>query len=347
MTTTLTTTPTNPMQLAGAIANAHAAKATFAEFKSRKADNTNKRHATDLAKFADYLAAMAPNMAPTGEELLTNPAKWQGVTFGIVEGFAKWQLQEGFAIGTVNLRLSTVKRFCTLAFKAGHIDATEHALIRTVVGYSRKEGKRIDATRATTRTKRAKKDKAVTLTPEDIAQLKTQPNTPQGRRDALLIGLLTNLGLRVGEVVGLEVANVNITAGTLTFYRPKVDKTQTHRLTNGLWKAIKNYFDAGDVLTTPQAPLLRASVKGGALAHGGMTRFGIAQRVRALGEAVGIDNLSPHDLRHYWATNAANNGTPLEVLQEAGGWDSYIMPLRYITAAKVSNDGIKQGDDNE
>jgi len=44
--------------------------------------------------------------------------------------------------------------------------------------------------------------------------------------------------------------------------------------------------------------------------------------------------------QHYWASQAAKN-TPLQRLQDAGGWSSYAMPLRYIESAKISNEGVQ------
>ena len=84
--------------------------------------------------------------------------------------------------------------------------------------------------RAPTR-KGAKKAQPVSLTPEQAARLKAQPDTPQGRRHVLLLCLLLDHGLRVGEVAGLAVRDFDLAAGELRFYRPKVDKIQTHRLT--------------------------------------------------------------------------------------------------------------------
>ena len=44
---------------------------------------------------------------------------WRGVTWGLVEAFKVWQLQQGYAIGSINGRLSTVRTFARLAAKAG------------------------------------------------------------------------------------------------------------------------------------------------------------------------------------------------------------------------------------
>ena len=43
----------------------------------------------------------------------------------------------------------------------------------------------------------------------------------------------------------------------------------------------------------------------------------------------GIKHFRWHDLRHTWASWHVQSGTPLQVLQELGGWSSYEMMLRY------------------
>ena len=84
-------------------------------------------------------------------------------------------------------------------------------------GYGRTEGKHVDSARAPTR-KGAEKAQPVSLTPEQAVRLKAQPDTPQGRRDALLLCLLLDHGLRVGEVAGLAVSDFDLAAGELRFY---------------------------------------------------------------------------------------------------------------------------------
>jgi integrase len=67
----------------------------------------------------------------------------------------------------------------------------------------------------------------------------------------------------------------------------------------------------------------------------------IQARVHLLGEAIGLKHLSPHDLRHYWASAAIAGGTDLLALQEAGGWASLDMPRRYVERAKIANERVK------
>jgi integrase len=335
-----TLTPTYPNLLAavGEIANTHAAAAAFDDYLGRKADNTRRRQRHDLANFAQYLAAVKINR--TADELQSNPEAWRGMTWGMVAGYREWMKSQGNAVQVINLRLSTVRVYCKLAMQAGTILPEAFALIKGVNGYSHSEGENLDETRTVKRIN-TRKTAANLLTPEQIKALKAQPPTPQGRRDAVIIGLLVTLGLRVGECVALTVGTLDRAAGTIRFYRKKVKKWQTLQLINGLDGVLAAYLLNDNAGVTPGTPLLRSSRKGGELTHAGMTRFAIAQRIAQLGRELDIVNLSPHDLRHTWATRAAANKTDAFKLRDAGGWSTMAMPSRYVHAAEIANDGVK------
>lgn len=330
--------PAAAMALAGQAANEAAARSIFADYRSRKAENTTRRQDADLKLFADYLAFVG--VATNPQALATDPAAWQGVTWGIVEGFNRWQLQQGYSVGSVNVRLSTVKTYAKLAAKAGEVSAHDLALIKAVAGYGRKEGKRIDEQRTAadlpTRLGRKKRE-PVTLTKAQAQELKAQPDSPQGRRDSLLICLLLDHGLRAGEAAALTVDNFDLKERQFRFRRPKVDKVQTHKMTRDSHAAAVAYFEH-DAL--PIGPLLRGSRKDGILTTAGLSVQKLTARVRTLGEKIGVKGLSAHDCRHYWATQAARNGTQLDRLQDAGGWNSPAMPMHYIEAAKIANEGV-------
>ncbi len=72
-----------------------------------------------------------------------------------------------------------------------------------------------------------------------------------------------------------------------------------------------------------------------------MSERAITARVNVLGERLGIHGLSAHDGRHAWATFAIKAGTDVKALQDAGGWKSPYMPLRYAASGKIANAGVK------
>lgn len=366
--------PPDVLTLAGKIANQVAAGHVFTNYQERKAHNTLKRQVADLALFADYLAQALAEAgtvgSPTGADLASDPQAWQGITWGLVAGFPRWLLARGYAVGSVNVRLSTVKTYARLAMQAGELPSSEYTAIRAVTGYPRKEAKHVNAgrvaqglatrraTRAGTLTKsgkpvrNVKKAAPVIIDPAQAKALKAQPDTPQGRRDRLIMCLLLDHGLRAGELTQLTVDNFSLTpkGGKMTFYRPKVDKIQTHKLTPDTLAAVRAWLNHdGPAL----GPILRGSRKaagtkhaqpgGGDLARPGMSERAITKRVGLLGRSVGLEGLSAHDCRHYWATQAARNGTDAFSLLEAGGWTSLATVQRYVEAAKIANQGVNLG----
>lgn len=330
---------------AGEAANRVAARTVFRDYRERKAENTIRRQDAGLALFAEYL--QQAGVEAQGEALATDATAWAGVTWGLVEGFKRWQLHQGYAVGSVNVRLSTVKRYAQLAMQAGTLAPEVYAMIKTVQGYSRKEAKRIDEQREDAGLETrvgAKAPDPVSLTATDVRRLKDQPDTPQGRRDRLLMCLLLDHGLRVGEVAGLTVSTLDLEAGELRFYREKVDKVQTHRLASGTLAAARDYLGRD---APALGPLLKSSRKGGALTHVGLSVRAITDRVCVLGKRIGVEGLSAHDCRHAWATRAARNKTDPFALQEAGGWSSLAMPRRYVETAKIANEGVILNEDNQ
>lgn len=328
-------TPVDPertLATAGQIANQYASQGVFADYLARQSDNTLRAQAASLARFAQFLAVMGLQAG----DLQHDPSAWQGLTWGLVEGFRNWMVQQADAVASVNARLSAVKTYAKLAFKAGVIPPEEHALIRAVNGYSPKEGRRVDERREQTR-RGNKKAQHTHLDKKQARKLKHQPDTPQGRRDTLLMCLLLDHGLRVGEVVRLQVADVDVKAGELRFYRPKVDKIQTHQLSADTLRALHACMENGEI--SQNGSLVRGSRKGGALLDTGMSERAVSSRVRELGEQIGVEGLSPHDCRHYWATFWADKVDVLR-LQEAGGWSSLTMPRRYVEDAEIANEGM-------
>lgn len=344
------------IETAGKLANQYAAGAALADYMARRSPNTLRRQRADLDRFADFLAAMGINGIDgiTGERLAAELSAWTPITHGLVMAYRAWMVRQGDAIGSINVRLTTVRTYVRLAHAAGYISDSERALIGDVGGYEGREAVNVDAGRE--RTRRGAKKAAATIIepvpngkpgrfcqPEIVKALKGQPDTPQGRRDAVIICLLFDHGLRVGEVARLNVSDIHSEggAGTLTFYREKVNKVQTHTLTPDTARALRSYLD-NDAPAIGR--LLRGSNRAGELTEPGMSTQAINRRVGILGQRVGIDGLSPHDARHFWATLAAKNRTPIERLMDGGGWSSPAMPLRYIEAAKIANDGIDLGE---
>jgi len=344
MTLTTTTTrdivPGNLLAQAGQAANEAASRHVFVNYRTRKAANTIRRQDADLALFASFLSDVAG--IPTGD-LAHEPDAWTGCAWGIVQAFVEWQLGSGYAVGTVNVRLSTVKTYAKLAAQAGALDRGEYAMIRAIEGYRHAEGANLDKNRVSrgldTRIGH-KKAGPVSITSEQAQRLKSEhANDGQGRRDALLMCLLVDLGVRVSELGDLRVSDVDLDAGTLHVWRRKVQGTETEHATFELGTIPDTQRALRDYLAGPDAPtdgaLLVTSNRYGDLTGGAMSTRAIAKRVRYLGRHIlAVDGLSPHDMRHHAATSYGKTKTTRD-LMSIFGWNSPAMATRYQAAAET------------
>lgn len=312
----------------GQVANEFAQADTFHDYRIRKSFNTLRRQAADLNLFEQYLTSKGVEVG----DLVLDPRAWSGITWGLLAGFQKWQLGQGYSMGSVNVRTSTVKTYAKLAFKAGVLGPGEFALIQAVEMYGKREFSRMDATRQAKGLAvrvGSKKADHVSISDDQATQLKSRPDTPQGRRDQLLMCLLLDHGLRVGEVAGLRVDNFDLSKGTFTVFRPKTGRTQTFRLTTDTLLSAIAYSRH----TNKSGPLLLGSDKTGRLV-GVMSTRAINRRVSELGILVDLVGLSPHDCRHYCATKLARIKN-LRELMDVFGWSSPGMAIRYIESLQV------------
>ena len=325
----------DPLVRAGQLANQYAGRDAFVDYQARISVNTLRAQINSLAHLADYLTDLGIQVG----DLQLDPQAWHGMTYGLIVGFRRWLLERGYAVGSINLHLTTIRVYSRLAAETGAISAEDHILIAGVKGYSRKEAQRVDDRREVTRRGR-KKSEHISFSLDQARRLKRQPDTPQGRRDTLMMCLLLDHGLRVGEVAALRVDDFDLKAGEMHFYRPKVSKVQTHQLTEDTSAALERWFSRRDAPTRPFAPILRASRRGGELDKAGMSERAITKRVGDLAAQIGMEGVSAHDCRHFWATHWAEDGIDLIRLQEAGGWSSLAMPRRYIEEARIANEGM-------
>ena len=331
----------------GLRANEAATQAVFAIYQARRPENTRRAQRAALGLFSAYMRTCGI----ATPDLFNEPWAWQGITWGLVQDFQGWQLEQGYSVKSVNDRVSVIKVYMGLANQAGIIPDGEILRLRSIKGFTRKEGIDADKARAAqgldTR-KGAKTAAAVLLTDDQARKLKTgQPDSPQGRRDALLMTLLLDHGLRVSEVAGLCVENIDRDAKMMTFYRQKTGRVSKHALRGRAWRLMAAYLVRDQ--KEASGPLLLASCKSGALlASAGMTVRAIHERVKDLGRAVGIENLSPHDCRHYGATKAGHDPeVSLAALMSWGDWQSPTSAARYIERGQADNDGVSLGLDDD
>jgi integrase len=320
----------DPSPLARAAQAADIAAGTYVltDYLEKVTRETRRRQYADIALFERYLAKAGVRMQGMADDLRL----WQDISDGLVRGFVRWQLQEGYATGSTNVRLATVKVYCHLAMQARYLPVEQYQRVRAIEGIRRKEGRSIDEKRSITR-RGEKKAQATRITPAHVNLIKRElrkqaDQDPFFASSLLLFCLLSDLGLRCGEVALLTRESLDLGVGQLRFYRHKVDKWQLHQLPPDVFAAARLYLS----LCSPVGPLFPGKIPGKSL----VTRT-INWRVGEMGKLAGIEELSPHDLRHYWATYSKGD---LGALQQAGGWNSLAMPLLYREESAIANEGL-------
>ncbi|MFY1631924.1 tyrosine-type recombinase/integrase [Solwaraspora sp. WMMB335] len=165
----------------------------------------------------------------------------------------------------------------------------------------------------------------VGLTPEQVDALFAAARAdrrPSAARNLAALAILADLGLRVGELVSLDVADLGHERGHRSIrFVGKGGRARRRALAPDTAAAVDTYLAAraclaGVPVERLDGPLL-VTATGARL-----DRHAVFRLVRRLADEAGLpaaDRLSPHSLRHAFATTARAEGVPLEDVQDAMG----------------------------
>jgi integrase/recombinase XerD len=153
-----------------------------------------------------------------------------------------------------------------------------------------------------------------TLSESEVEALLDSPEDadPLGLRDRAMLELLYACGLRVSELVGLTSDQVNLTQGVVRLMG-KGNKERLVPLGEEAVDWLQRYIDEGraELASDSRARELFITRRGA-----GMTRQAFWYRIRHYAVIAGINkHLSPHTLRHAFATHLLNHGADLRVVQ--------------------------------
>jgi integrase/recombinase XerD len=158
----------------------------------------------------------------------------------------------------------------------------------------------------------------VGLTPEEVDALLAAADAdtgPHAARNQAAVALLADLGLRVGELVSLDLDDIGYERGHRSVrFVGKGGKPRRRALTPGTSAALDAYLR---VRPGPPEGAVFLTASGARL-----DRHAVFRLVRRLARDAGIPawaKLSPHSLRHAFATTARAEGVPLEDVQDAMG----------------------------
>jgi len=153
-----------------------------------------------------------------------------------------------------------------------------------------------------------------TLSEDEVDALLNAPNTdePLGHRDRAMLELLYATGLRVSELINLKQSQINFNQGVLRIIG-KGDRERLIPLGDESQRWLKDFIDGPrmEILLERQTDYLFPTRRGDR-----MTRQAFWHIIKRYAEKAGVRRkMSPHSLRHAFATHLLNRGADLRVVQ--------------------------------
>ncbi len=163
---------------------------------------------------------------------------------------------------------------------------------------------------------------------KQLAQLRYPRRCVTRYRDASLTLFLLNTGLRLSEIIALELSDVQISErkGNVLVRRGKGNKQRNVPLNSEARKAIQDWL-----AVRPQSgnPFIWIAVE--AASNDGISGRAVQRILHRYAQDAGLSELTPHVLRHSFAKNLANNNVGLEKIAALLGHSSLNTTRIYIT----------------
>lgn len=256
------------------------------------AANTIDAYRRDLDDYAAYL----------GQEKVAAP----NATADTVRGFLVSLDERGLSAASAARRLSAVRQFHRFLYVEGHAPADPTAAIG-----GPKQARPLPKTLNV-----AEVDRLLTVARDQAGNAEAKPSERlRALRMHCLLELAYATGLRVSELVALPRSAAQAKRRVL-IVRGKGNKERVVPLTDVARDAALRYVEALDASQTGGPWLFPADSESGHL-----TRQAFARDLKAVAGAAGLraDAISPHVLRHAFASHLLQNGADLRVIQELLG----------------------------
>ena len=266
----------------------------FLDFMVKEKDcsaNTTAAYQNDLTQFVQFLENYHP---PTGAQVQT----WRDVDEHVVQNYLIFLKEQEYASSTVARKVASVKSFLHYLSDMGQI--------------AQDPSQRLDSPKV-------KKSLPRSIRPQEIDKLLAAPlveRSPKSLRDKALLEMLYATGMRVTELVNLNLDSVDLGSKTV-ICGDGSKRTRTVPVYHVAAEAIQLYLDEGrpHLIVEPQEAALFLNHRGQRL-----TRQGLWLIIKHYVKQVGIKaTVTPHTLRHSFATHLLNAGAELGEVQKRLG----------------------------
>jgi integrase/recombinase XerD len=254
--------------------------------------NTIAAYRNDLQQFIAYLGA------PPEDDHVSAVTFWSDLADSHLNAFLLQLRTRDYAASTVARKTAALKSFCTFLRKQGVMgESIGHNLSSPKV--DKYVPKAIDH------------DQVLRLLEQPVRE---NPNRPESMRDKAMLEVLYGTGMRVSELVALDVDDANVERREIRC-QGKAGRSRTVPLTPRAIEAVTAYCaEARSRLVRDDTKSLFVNHRGGRL-----TRQGFWLILKSYAERVGIDSITPHTLRHSYAIHALRNGAELRDIQQRLG----------------------------
>lgn len=258
----------------------------FAEYLrevKKTSRNTELSYQRDLIQLSAYLE----------EQGITEVGK---VTKTSLNSYILYLEREGKATTTISRMLASMKAFFHYEFSLGKIPKDPAELLKAP---------------------KIEKKAPTILSVEEVEMLMAQPKgkKPKEIRDKAMLELLYATGIRVSELVHLELTDVNLPVGFITCRDDQKERNIPFGCTTK--KALVDYLENGreSLLKGKEANWLFVNCNGKA-----MSRQGFWKIIKYYGEMAGFQSdITPHSLRHSFAAHLLKNGADVRAVQNMLG----------------------------
>lgn len=257
--------------------------------------HTVRSYTRDVLQFLDWLQA---------EKLLRANGGWDKVSFLMVRRYLGHLAQQDYERRSVVRKLSSLKAFFKWLEREKLVEKNPAQAVLSP------------------RTSRVLPD---VLTLEEVEQMLALPDleTPFGVRDKALLETLYATGMRVAESANLSMPDIDWRAGEIRVREGKGGKERVVLLGSHALAALKNYVDQSRAALMARCQNSLSATTDAVWINGRGTRLSahaIYTIVVACARRAALDkNVTPHTLRHSFATHLLEGGADLRVVQELLG----------------------------
>ena len=255
----------------------------YLALEKHASQNTLSSYMRDLHQFEAYLTEFSPMPLPQ-------------VTQEVISAYVAWMGGKGKSAATITRSIASIKSFYTYLQLCGEVDVNPAKGVAAV---------------------KVEHKFPEILTGKEVELFLDQPQCvdAKGYRDHAMLELLYATGIRVSELIGLDVGDVNLAGG---FIRCR-SKTRERiiPLYPAAVKALAHYIREvrPQLLADPEEEALFVNMNGER-----MSRQGFWKIVKHYQETAGISkDITPHTLRHSFAVHLLENGADLRSIQEMLG----------------------------